>query len=344
MRRQVLLFVAIVLAVAVVALTLWFDARREAAGALDDFAREQVALAEAAANFEESPEALERLQRSHAIVVLEQGPRGFLRRPNGTIVDSPTLASALEHGQRVVVLDHPEAAAVGLPSRTAVAGIARAADGRAVIVIATALHERDREIRAQERLVLGIVLAALLAFGFGGIALRVQRNENLLERELATKEVEKVGEGRLARADKLATMGAFATGIAHEIATPLGVIAARAEMAAARANDEKSSRAVAAILEQTEKIRGIIKSFLAVARGEPPPHLRVAPEDLVRQATRMVEHRYAAAGVTLETDVERGVPDVTGEPRLLEQALVNLLLNVCDVSGLGQRVCAQVVL
>ena len=341
-RSRSLLFVAMLLAVAAVAVTLWFDAQREAAAALDDFARDQLALAEAAANLEESPSALASFEQSRSLIVLGQTKDGRIARPRGAIVHDPRLSDAMARGASTLVLGHEDAGAIGLPERTAVAGIARAKDGRAIAVVATAFRVRDREIRAQERLVLGIVLAALLAFGFGGIALALQRKENLLARELATKEAEKLGEGRLARADKLATMGAFATGIAHEIATPLGVIAARAEMAATRAPDEKSARAVRAILEQTEKIRGIIKSFLAVARGEPPPRTLIGSSELLAQAAKMVEHRYAASGVALETDVPAGVPDVYGEPRLLEQALVNLLLNACDASKPGQRVRARV--
>jgi len=340
MRRRVLLFVAMVLAVALVGVSLYVDARREAAAEIDDFAGDQVALADAAANLD--PPALASLEEPTLRIVVElEG--GALVRPNGAHVECAPLAAAMRAGRTAVVLHHAGAAALGLPQRTAVAGIARTKDGRTVAIVASAVHLRDREIRAQDRLVLGIVLAALLAFGFGGIALLVQRREHLLERELATKEAEKQGEGRLARADKLATMGAFATGIAHEIATPLGVIAARAEMAKSRASDEKASRAAGAILEQTEKIRGIVKSFLAVARGEPPPRLRIAPRELLRQATRMVEHRYAAAGVTLSSDVPDGLSDVSGEPRLLEQALVNLLLNACDASKSQQRVTARVV-
>lgn len=344
MRRRALLFLAMLVAVAVVGITLYVDAQREATAALDDFARDQAALAVAAANLEEAPKALVKLEEARATVVVEQSADGRLRRPSGALVASPAIAAALSEGQTTAVLGHDAAAAIGLPARTAVAGIARTRDGRGVAVVATALRVRDREIRAQERLVLGIVLAALLAFGFGGIALVIQRKENLLERELATKEAEKQGEGRLARADKLATMGAFATGIAHEIATPLGVIAARAEIASSSAANDKSARAARAILEQTEKIRGIVKSFLSFARGEPPPSVRIVPGELVRQASRMVEHRFSAAGVVLEAEVQADLPDVVGEPRLLEQALVNLLLNACDASRSGQRVRARVAL
>ncbi|HEY1954792.1 MAG TPA: HAMP domain-containing sensor histidine kinase [Polyangiaceae bacterium] len=342
MRRRLLVFVAMLLAVALVGATLYVDAQREATAALEDFTRDQVALADAAANLA-SPAALESLEQPSERIVVEMKD-GVLVRPDGARLESPTLAAAMRANRTTTVLHHAESGTMGLPARTAVAGIARTRDGRAIAVVATAVRVRDREIRAQERLVLGIVLAALLAFGFGGIALLVQRREHLLERELAAKEAEKLGEGRLARADKLATMGAFATGIAHEIATPLGVIAARAEMARSRATDDKASRAAGAILEQTEKIRGIVQSFLAVARGDPPPRVRIAPRELLRQATRMVEHRYAAATVTLATDVQDGVhlPDVSGEPRLLEQALVNLLLNACDASKPQKRVVASV--
>ena len=141
------------------------------------------------------------------------------------------------------------------------------------------------------------------------------------------------------RADKLATMGAFATGIAHEIATPLAVIAARTEMLS---DDARRARAAQTIVEQTDKISGIIRSFLALARGESPERSKLAPLDLLSSAKGMVEHRFEAAEVALDIAVPKDAPMVFGEPRLLEQALVNLLLNACDASQPGQRVRAVV--
>src|SRR5262249_27511829 len=154
---------------------------------------------------------------------------GTLTRANGAPVDSPPLAAAMARGDSTLRLARPEAAALGLPTRMAVAGMAKSDDGRTVAVVATALRVRDREARAKNRVVLSVAIAALLVCLFGGIALRLQRNEHLLERALLVHEAERASEDRLAHANKLATMGAFATGIAHEIATPLGVIAARAE-------------------------------------------------------------------------------------------------------------------
>jgi signal transduction histidine kinase len=318
--------------VALAALALYLDARREGAAALEDFAHNQATLAHAVAATSASP-----TMDATEMIVSERAD-GTLTRADGAPIDSPPLRAAIARGDRTVKLTRPQAAALGLPERTAIAGIARRADGRAVAVVASALRVRDREFRARDRLLFGIALAALVVFGFGGIALRIQRKEHLLERELVSQRAEKRGEERLARADKLATMGAFATGIAHEIATPLGVIVARTEMLAARATgDERAERAAQSVTEQIEKIRGIVDTFLALARGEAPPHAPIAASALVDSARAMVEHRFSAAGVALDASAATNAW-ISGERRLLEQALVNLLLNACDASKAGQRV------
>ena len=338
-RRGVLLFIAMVVAVVSASIVLYVDARHEGAKALSDFASEQESIAEALAVPDHSARVIEEPNKS---IVVRLDADGTLRRPNGHVVVSPTLSAAMAGAEHTVTLTRPEAAALGLPERTAVAGIAQSHSGERVAVVATALRVRDREARAQNRLLLGIALSALLTGIFGGIALHVQRKELVLERELLLRDTERRGEERLARADKLATMGALATGIAHEIATPLGVIAARTEMLSPRVqSDERAARTLGIVIEQVEKIRGIIKSFLALSRGEAPTPTRLDARDVLSAAASMVEHRYGAATVTLDVDAPAVSVAVFGDQRLLEQALVNLLLNACDASRAGQTVRAS---
>jgi signal transduction histidine kinase len=52
----------------------------------------------------------------------------------------------------------------------------------------------------------------------------------------------------------------------------------------------------------------------------------------------MVAHRFAQSRVTIETHFPGKLPTITGDPRLLEQALINLLLNACDASPPGASV------
>src|SRR5450755_826760 len=140
-----------------------------------------------------------------------------------------------------------------------------------VAVVASARRERDREVFAEWRLALSVVVASGLVLVFGGLALRNQRKQMLLSQELAVASVQSERDERLVRADKLATMGALATGIAHEVSTPLGVIVGRAEQLLSRlSGDDRSKRAVEAIAQQAERIGAIIRGFLSLARGDAP--------------------------------------------------------------------------
>jgi signal transduction histidine kinase len=200
-----------------------------------------------------------------------------------------------------------------------------------VVVVATAQVERDREIRARWRLVLGVLVAVGLVVAFGGLAMRTHKKELALAQNLA-----------LARADKLATMGALATGIAHEVSTPLGVILGRAEQLLPKQTDDRAKRAVEAIIEQSQRIDAVIRGFLSLARGGTPALEHADPERLARSAAGLVAHRFEAAGVRLATEVDPALPKVPCDARLFEQVLVNLLVNACDACDKGGLVTLSV--
>ena len=206
-------------------------------------------------------------------------------------------------------------------------------------MVTSAERVRDRERRARFRLSLGVLLTAGLVCAFGTAALRRQRRGLLLERELSLAALARERDAELATASRAATLGTLAMGIAHEVGTPLGVISGRAEQLLARAtDDERSARAVRAILDQTERIRRVIRAFLDVVRGEAPALGDTPPASVLEGAASLVEHRFAAAGVVLEKRVEPDLPRIHGDAAMLQQAIVNLLLNACDACDRGGRV------
>jgi len=353
---------AMVLAVCAVAAIAYWDARRESAAALADFASAQVALAngladpvatrlssvEGATPGSAIVGGLHRIEKpGHVVLLFARRGLDGLMRTNGTFLRHAAIESAIGTGASWVRLSREEAASLGLPARTAMVGLASVADGTSspwtVAVVASAQEERDRELRVQWRLILAVALSTGLVLAFGGLALRKQRMQLELARELAVAEAARASDERLVRADKLATLGALATGIAHEVSTPLGVILGRAEQLRPRVEgDERSQRAVQAILEQGERIGRVIRGFLALARGESPAFDRVEPGAIASAAVDLVGHRFAEAGVQLDSEIAEALPSISCEPRLLEQALANLLLNACDACGPGGHVALRV--
>ena len=345
-------------AIAVVTGLSWWDEQREADSALRDLETEQSILAASLAGSlrahltasaqDVRPEDLferdEGLVRPDELMVFVVPPGDpMLHGMGGRTVSSAPLREALDRGASTVRLSRPEAAAIGLPARTSMAGLARVDAGErgrwGVVAVASAARERDREKRAMGRLVLGVVLAAGLVLAFGGVALRKQRKELELARELAVAEVQRDRDEELQRAGRVATMGTFAMGIAHEVATPLGVIVGRAEQLLGRVrDDERAARGAQTILEQADRIQHIVRRFLDMARGGPPSLQRADPTAVVRAATDAVEHRFAQAQVTLSADVPPSMPAIQCDRDLLEQAIVNLLLNACEACGPGGRV------
>ena len=341
-------------ALGAMALLAYWDARRESAAALADFGSEQATLADSVAIALRGSLLLSlrdpdptKAALAEVAAVERAGERIVLLTPHGSkrwrgaggqSFPVPALDAAAgvnDADDDWVRLSRPEAAGLGLPTRTAIAGLARIEVpnlGRwDVAVVTSARRERDRELHAQTTLVLGVVLAGGLVLAFGGVALRKQRRELDLAHALTVAELRRQRDERLVRADKLATVGALATGIAHEVSTPLGVIVGRAEQLLPRVEgDDKARKWVEAILEQGARIDRVIRGFLALLRGDLPAFERTPPATIAAKSIELVEHRFAKAAVELRADIAPDLPAIACEPRLLEQALVNLLLNACD--------------
>jgi signal transduction histidine kinase len=348
------------LACAVVLALAYWDEQREAQSALDDFAEEQALLAQALSRAlaeglaKGDPAAVPRdkllsplksLDRAGVLRVLVRPPgqSRWFAALDGSSIDAAPLTAAALRGDRSARLSRAEAAEVGLPARTAMAGLAKVDERElgpwAIAVVATAQAERDRERRAVWRLVLGVTLTSVIVLAFGGLADRKQRRELELKHALELAEVRSSRNERLIAADKLATMGALATGIAHEVSTPLGVIVTRADQILGKADlDERTLRAARAIAAQADRINEVIRGFLALARGHSPRLEDHDPATLAKSAIDLVEHRFEKAGVSLASRIATDLPTVACEARLFEQVLANLLLNACEACDRGGSV------
>ena len=348
LRRGGLIAAMALIVAAIAGLSAW-DAARESAAALQDFADEQATLAGAlGAALKVKLGARGTIDERDVVAGLSSVERAgslalFLRRPGeavlrgtgGRVVSSPLVIRALVDGRPAVRIPRDEAPDFGLRRRTALAGLSRVEVGPGaswdIVVVASAQRERDRGAWARRRLVLSVLAASGLVLCFGLWDRGRQRKEMLLERELAIADLQRTRDERLQRASRAAALGTLAMGVAHEISTPLGVISARAEQMAARAgSDPRLSEGVAVILSETDRIDQVIRGLLGLARGDAPSAERIDLRAMIASASGLVEHRFASSGVSLAQQVEGDLPNILGDPRLLEHAVVNLLLNACD--------------
>jgi signal transduction histidine kinase len=141
---------------------------------------------------------------------------------------------------------------------------------------------------------------------------------------------------QLAQADKLASVGRLAAGVAHEINNPLTGVLTYASLLLDRARDDAELRAdLEVIVRETKRCREIVRGLLDFARQTP---LRRQPTDVnavARRAVTVVLNQLQLRHVALALDLADDLPAVAADPNQIQQVLVNLLLNAAD--ALGER-------
>jgi two-component system NtrC family sensor kinase len=144
---------------------------------------------------------------------------------------------------------------------------------------------------------------------------------------------------QLRHADRLATVGKLASGVAHELGTPLNVVIARAEMiASGEASPPEAIEYGRIIADSGQKMIRIIRQLLEFARRRGP---HTEAHDLARLVRHMLELLRPLAdpgrvGLALDAPGDAFVAQVDAPQ--IEQALTNLVVNAIQASGEGRNI------
>lgn len=144
---------------------------------------------------------------------------------------------------------------------------------------------------------------------------------------------------QLRHADRLTTLGQLASVLAHEIGTPLNVIAGHGKLiASGRMAADGISESAEAIGEQSERITRIVRRVLDYARRRPARRARLDAADVVRQACALLQGLAIQRRVILDVAEQGGKALLDADPDQLQQAVTNLALNAIHASPAHEQV------
>lgn len=154
-------------------------------------------------------------------------------------------------------------------------------------------------------------------------------------------EARRLLEAGIQRLDKLATLGQLATGLAHEIGSPLQILNGRAHALHDRAQDSETRRYAGIFVEQTDRITRIVAQLLRVARRAPPQLHRTDIAGVLRAVVELFELTARRRGVKLELRVADSLPSVLADPAQVQQITLNLINNALTATESGGSVTIQ---
>jgi signal transduction histidine kinase len=179
-----------------------------------------------------------------------------------------------------------------------------------------------------------------LAQAFNQMAVDLKKAQELIIQEADAKlELER----SLRQSEKLATVGQLASGLAHEIGTPLNIIYGRAEMIKKGLKGEEGiQKNLEIIVHQTERITKIIQQLLGFARKKKPEQTALNISTILETAVDLLNHQIQKQGVEVVKDLRENLSPVVGDPDQLQQVFLNLILNAIQSMPEGGRLCLSV--
>ena len=132
---------------------------------------------------------------------------------------------------------------------------------------------------------------------------------------------------QLRKTERIAELGTLASGMAHEIGTPMNVILGRAEYLMDRVSEEPVRKGLQTIITQVERITRVMNQLLAFARRKSPERTAVVLKDIIEDSLELFRERIGKSRVTVELMLEDECPRALADPDQMSQVFINLVMN-----------------
>lgn len=180
----------------------------------------------------------------------------------------------------------------------------------------------------------------LLATTFNNMTKDIKRyKENMenwtkaLEEEIQKKTAEIMkAHDQLINAEKLASLGRMAAGVAHELNSPLTGIVTFAHLMLKRIPPEnKQDREdLEIIIEQANRCSKIIKGLLGFSRKATAERVEININTLLDSTIAMVRNQAKFHNIKFNLNFDESLPLIHVDPNQMQQVFLNLLINAAD--------------
>jgi signal transduction histidine kinase len=141
----------------------------------------------------------------------------------------------------------------------------------------------------------------------------------------------------LIQSEKLAALGRFSSGIAHEIKNPLGIILGGSEFLEMKLSrvDSDVKTAIDKIKESTFRANTIVQDLLKFSRPSVLKTERINPNDLIRETLSLFKYRTPLIEIKIKTHFAKEKMYLEVDKNQMQQVLFNLLLNAIEAMPKG---------
>lgn len=146
--------------------------------------------------------------------------------------------------------------------------------------------------------------------------------------DLAKKELDQYHFQQMERADRLASVGEMAAGIAHEIKNPLtGIAAAITIIKDDFETDDPRTEIINEVLAQITRLDKTVNDLLFFGKPSHPEPTFTNINSIIEKTVMFASQHRSGKDIEKKLDLEKSLPAVYVDPKQIQQVFLNLILN-----------------
>jgi len=155
----------------------------------------------------------------------------------------------------------------------------------------------------------------------------------------------KEAQATILQAAKLSSIGELATGFAHQIDNPLGIISLGCQLCVRDIKDdfvqenltEKGKKALEAMRDRLDKVidtahraADLVQRIRGYAKPSDRDFEATDLNSVIEDALVLAQYQISQGGVSVNKDIPEDLPKIKGIGVQLEQAFLNMIINACE--------------